>query len=60
MLQFFQKIMGTSVGKAYKLFNVWHNMPNRRDDKAFMRSNKFELKLSALSKKSLKISLSRL
>jgi len=54
MKRVFYTFTNTGVGASSRGFNLWKNLPNKRDDKRFNLANSFELKLHKIGTKGIK------
>jgi hypothetical protein len=53
-------LLQIGVGKMFKLFNCWKNLPERRNDAKYLKCNNFERKFAAFALRPLKLSFRRL
>jgi len=44
----------SKIGRALNAFNIWKNLPNRKDNAAFIKASRFEKGLSAFVDRTLK------
>lgn len=52
----FKKLLGTTCGRVFNIFNKIKNLPLRRNDENLKRCNRFEHALASLAVKNLKLS----
>lgn len=41
MTRFYKKIMDSGLGKAFKVLNIWKNLPEKRDEEKLKKLNLF-------------------